>query len=155
MKIALLILLAGLMAACAPRPPKSSGPAAGRNTTVIDSIQDVLLRQETGWNNGSIDQYMEGYARSDSTRFLSGGRLTRGWKTVRDQYAKAYPDKKTMGTLKFSEINIEPLSPAYAIVYGKWELTRAKDHPWGRFTLLFHKLPEGWRIVHDHTSLAK
>jgi beta-aspartyl-peptidase (threonine type) len=37
---------------------------------------------------------------------------------------------------------------------GRWRLKRNKDQPHGRFTLLFRKLPEGWRIVHDHTSSA-
>jgi ketosteroid isomerase-like protein len=27
-------------------------------------------------------------------------------------------------------------------------------NPHGRFTLIFYKTPDGWRIVHDHTSAA-
>jgi len=39
-------------------------------------------------------------------------------------------------------------------VLGAWKLKRAKDEPHGRFTLIFRRLPEGWKIVHDHTSAA-
>jgi len=57
-----------------------------------------------------------------------------------------------MGTLKFSEIRITPLSSDAAIVLGRWQLVRPKDKPHGAFTLLFRRTTSGWRIVHDHTS---
>jgi ketosteroid isomerase-like protein len=59
-----------------------------------------------------------------------------------------------MGTLAFSDIEITPLSADAAVVLGRWHLKRANDEPHGRFTLIFRRLPEGWRIVHDHTSAA-
>jgi ketosteroid isomerase-like protein len=60
-----------------------------------------------------------------------------------------------MGTLSFSNIEVTMLSPDAAVVLGLWRLERANDEPHGRFTLIFKRLPEGWRIVHDHTSAAK
>jgi beta-aspartyl-peptidase (threonine type) len=57
-----------------------------------------------------------------------------------------------MGVLTFSDLTITRLSPDYAMVLGSWSISRAGDHPLGKFTLLFRKLPEGWRIVLDHTS---
>jgi ketosteroid isomerase-like protein len=60
-----------------------------------------------------------------------------------------------MGTLSFSEIEVTMLSPESAVVLGRWRLKRTDDEPHGRFTLIFKHLPEGWRIVHDHTSAAK
>jgi len=60
-----------------------------------------------------------------------------------------------MGTLTFSEIEVMPLSADSALVLGRWTLQRANDKPHGRFTLIFKRLPEGWRIVHDHTSTSK
>ena len=60
-----------------------------------------------------------------------------------------------MGTLTFLELEITLLSPDAAVVLGHWSLKRGKDRPHGRFTLIFKRLPEGWRIVHDHTSAAK
>jgi ketosteroid isomerase-like protein len=49
---------------------------------------------------------------------------------------------------------MEQLGPASAIALGRWELKRANDNPHGRFTLIFRHTPDGWRIVHDHTSAA-
>jgi ketosteroid isomerase-like protein len=74
---------------------------------------------------------------------------------VRDRYRQKYSNRAEMGTLTFSEIEITPISPDSAVVLGRWSLKRAKDRPHGRFTLIFKRLPTGWRIVHDHTSAAK
>jgi len=73
---------------------------------------------------------------------------------VRDRYRKKYSDRAKMGTLTFSNLEITPLSPDSAMVLGRWRLERANDWPHGRFTLIFRKTADGWRIVLDHTSAA-
>jgi ketosteroid isomerase-like protein len=60
-----------------------------------------------------------------------------------------------MGTLTFSELQITRLSGDAALVIGRWRLARQGDKPQGRFTLLFRRTSDGWRIVHDHTSAAE
>jgi ketosteroid isomerase-like protein len=38
------------------------------------------------------------------------------------------------------------------LVRGKWQLIVAREEVGGWFTLLFRKLPDGWKVTHDHTS---
>jgi len=118
-------------------------------------IYHVIEAQQTAWNRGDIDAFMNGYARSDSTTFVSEDKVTRGWQTVRDRYKKKYSDRERMGTLTFSDLEITPLAKDTAIALGRWKLKRVKDEPHGRFTLIFRRTSDGWRIVHDHTSAAK
>ena len=120
----------------------------------VAEIQSVLTAQQDAWNRGDIDAFMNGYARSASTVFVSEDEVRRGWETVRDRYHMRYSDRAKMGTLSFSEIEVTMLSPDAAVVLGRWKLKRENDEPHGRFTLIFKRLPEGWRIVHDHTSAA-
>ena len=115
-------------------------------------IRAVMVAQVAAWNRGDIDGFMNGYAKSRDTEFVSGAKITRGWQTVRDNYRKKYDSREKMGTLKFSEIKVTPLASDAAIVLGRWQLVRRKDKPHGTFTLLFRRMPAGWRIVHDHTS---
>ena len=121
---------------------------------IVAQIRSILSAQQDAWNRGDIDGFMNGYARSESTIFISEDTLRRGWETVRDRYKKKYSDRGKMGTLTCSDLEITSLSPDSAIVLGRWRLERANDRPHGRFTLIFKRLPEGWRIVHDHTSAA-
>src|SRR6266403_1571777 len=72
-------------------------------------IRAVTSAQVMAWNRGDIDGFMKGYARSSTTEFVSGDRITRGWQTVRDRYRKKYGSREKMGRLTFSEIKITPL----------------------------------------------
>jgi uncharacterized protein (TIGR02246 family) len=140
-----LVLNAAILAAA---DEKSS------NAPAISEIRTVLRAQQEAWNGGDIDRFMNGYARDETTVFVSGDEVMRGWQTVRDRYLKKYSDRAKMGRLTFSDLEIEQLGPDSAVALGRWELKRASDNPHGHFTLIFRKTPDGWRIVHDHTSAA-
>ncbi len=128
--------------------------APRQDASAIAEIGSVLRMQQDAWNHGDIDRFMIGYASSRHTVFVSEDTVRRGWETVRDRYRKKYSDRAKMGILTFSDLEIVPLSPDSAVALGRWKLQRLKDPPHGRFTLIFRRLPEGWRIVHDHTSAA-
>jgi ketosteroid isomerase-like protein len=125
----------------------------GQAESVV-AIRAVLDAQAAAWNRGDIEGYMDGYERADGTTFISGDTVTRGWQTVTDRYKKSYDTRDKMGTLAFGEIEIKPLSEFYANVTGRWQLTRAKDAPRGRFALIFRRTSAGWRIVQDTTTSA-
>ena len=115
-------------------------------------IRAVLEAQVAAWNRGDIDGYMNGYVRSDKLEFVSGGKITRGWQTVRDRYRRKYNSREKMGTLSFSEVNVNLLNARHAMVQGRWSLRRKADRPHGSFVLVFRLTPEGWRIAHDQTE---
>src|SRR5262249_39470276 len=75
---------------------------------VIQSIRSVMDAQQAAWNRGDIDSFMEGYERSATTTFVSGDELMRGWQTVLDRYKQRYNSPAQMGTLSFSELEIQP-----------------------------------------------
>jgi ketosteroid isomerase-like protein len=125
-----------------------------RDASIAAEIRTIMKAQEAAWNRGDIDGFMNGYARSQTTVFVSGDTVTRGWQTVRNRYKTKYGSAAQMGQLNFSDVEITPLCSDAAIVLGRWQLKRKGDHPRGRFTLLFRHGPEGWRIVQDHTSAA-
>ncbi len=119
-----------------------------------NDIRAVLRAQQEAWNRGDIDAFMNGYWRSDQTVFV-GSEVRRGWKNVLDFYKSKYSDREKMGTLTFSDFEITPLGPDAALVLGSWKLDFAGGkNVHGKTTLIFRHLPEGWRIVHDHSSAA-
>ena len=133
----------------------AAGKIQERRSNDDAEIRAVMSAQAAAWNRGDIDGFMNGYARSASTEFISGDKLTRGWQTVRDRYKKKYENREKMGLLTFTELKITHLSRDAALVIGRWRLVLKNDKPHGRFTLLFRRGPDGWRIVHDHTSAAE
>ncbi len=133
----------------------ASAPGASADDQAVAEIRAVIQAQEAAWNRGDLEAFMQGYARSEKTTFVSGDEVTRGWQTVLDRYKAKYSDREKMGTLSFSDLEITPLAPDAAVVLGRWQLKRTKDNPGGRFTLIFRRTPEGWRIAQDHTSAAE
>ncbi len=117
------------------------------------AIRGVLEAQVVAWNKGDLEGFMAGYWKSDKLFFISGGKTTEGFTPVHERYKKTYQSEgKEMGRLKFGEINVEMLGDSAGFVRGKWEVTTKAGKVEGWFTLVFRKLPEGWKIVHDHTS---
>jgi ketosteroid isomerase-like protein len=128
--------------------------SSANDEQAIAAVRAVMEAQQAAWNRGDIEGFMEGYERAETTLFVSGDELTRGWQTVLDRYKKRYNSREQMGTLTFSELEIKPVSPVLAIVDGRWQLTRTNDSPHGRFTLVFRRSNSDWRIIHDTTTSA-
>jgi ketosteroid isomerase-like protein len=127
--------------------------AAGSNPQT--QIRALLDAQAAAWNRGDIGGFMQGYWKSSQTTFVGSGGIERGWQALLDRYRRAYPGRAAMGTLTFSGLEIIMLGRDSALIVGHWQLVRAHDRPGGIFTLVARKFPEGWRIIHDHTSLIK
>jgi ketosteroid isomerase-like protein len=125
---------------------------AAQKPDAAAQIHDVLDMQVAAWNRGDVDAFMESYWKSEETEFLGANGLVRGWNAVMARYRRNYPDRKAMGHLTFSDLEVHTLCADAAYVIGQFHLERESDHPEGIFTLNFRKFPEGWRIVADHTT---
>lgn len=123
--------------------PDSADPAA---------IQAALERQQAAWNRGDVNAFLEGYWPSPELTFSGSGGITRGFAGVEERYRKNYPDRAAMGELQFSGLEFRFLGPDAALVLGHWHLTREKGNVGGVFSLVWQRFPQGWKIVHDHTS---
>ncbi len=122
-----------------------------RDEKTKNDIRKVMDDQTTAWNKGDIEGFMKGYWNSPELKFISGDNVTKGWQPTLDRYKKSYDSLAKMGVLTFSDLEITVLSKDAAIVLGSWALQREKDNPKGKFTLIFRKFKDGWRIVQDHT----
>jgi ketosteroid isomerase-like protein len=143
-------------------PSSSEGEDARPTATPADrrAVRAVLRRQRRAWNRGDLEGYMRGYARTDTLRFAAGAQERTGWEETLARYRRSYPDAQAMGTLSFSEVDVDLLSGRHALVFGRWDLAydeeASRTSAGGLFTLLFEKTASAdgspWRIVHDHTS---
>ena len=134
-----------------------SAPAQNSPSTTERAVRQVLERQQGAWNHHDLESFMSGYWNSPELTFFSGARISSGWQATIERYRKTYQSEgREMGKLEFSDLNIEGLAPDAAFVRGAWRLTMSDGKtPHGLFTLLFRKFPDGWKIIHDHTSAAE
>lgn len=116
------------------------------------AITAVLSVQQDAWNHSDVDKFLEGYWRSPDLTFSGTSGIARGWDAVLARYKKNYPDQAALGHLEFSELEFRFLGKDAALVLGHWHLARAQGDIGGVFSLVWQRFPEGWKIIHDHTS---
>ncbi len=145
-KILSLTLLASALLSYAGLPSPKDAAA--------DAIKQVMEQQVQEWNRGDVDAFMSAYKESPDTTFI-GKSLEHGYAPILARYKKAYPDKEAMGRLDFSALEVRSLDPGYAIVTGRFHLTRsaaAGGDAGGIFSLVWERTRSGWKIILDHTS---
>jgi len=151
-----VFLLAGL-----PIMVLATNDRALAQTTTGDSdavaVERVLRIQQEAWNRHDLEAFMAGYWNSEELTFFSGGKENHGWQATIARYRATYASPgHEMGKLEFSDLRVQMLGEDAAFVRGSWHLTMSDGKtPHGLFTLVFRKFPEGWKIVHDHTSAAE
>ena len=143
----LLFLAIGILAGQTALGPSNPDPA----------IRAVLAHQVDAWNRHDLEAFMAGYWHSPDLTFFSGASETKGWEPTLSRYrAKYQSNGAAMGKLEMTDLQVSALASDSAFVRGRWHLTMPDGkQPHGLFTLIFRKFPDGWRIVHDHTSAAE
>ena len=128
--------------------------ATTNQTPRCGDVRAVLNQQVADWNKGDLDGFLTGYWKSPKVVFMSGGQRFDGFEAMRDRYHRRYKaEGKAMGTLAFSELEVESLGPESVLARGRFRLTMPDGtNPTGLFTVIVRKFPDGWKIVHDHTS---
>jgi uncharacterized protein (TIGR02246 family) len=147
----LIVLLAGIGLASVASPV-SLFAAGEPNEPDQAAIQKLMEAQQAAWNHGDIDAFMTAYWRSPDVTFSGTSGIVRGWDAVLARYKKSYADREAMGQLQFSALEYRFLGPNAVLLLGHWHLKRSKGDVGGVFSLLWQRFPEGWRIIHDHTS---
>ncbi len=146
-------VLLGFLASVVETPKLSA--ASEEHASDRAAITKILDVQQNNWNQGSVDAFLEGYWHSPDLTFSGSGGIARGWDGVLARYKKNYPDRAAMGQLDFSGLEFHFLGTDAALVLGHWHLARAQGDIGGVFSLVWQRLPEGWRIIHDHTSTVE
>ncbi|HYW07450.1 MAG TPA: nuclear transport factor 2 family protein [Longimicrobium sp.] len=148
-RAALLAVLA-VAAACA-RPNLAPAPA----TRDVGPMLTTMLNQTTAaWDRGDLEGFIVTYA--DTATVAASNGVTRGKAAIREQYRRSYfQGGVPAATLRFSEIEVRPLGSDHALMVGRFILTprAAGTAPTtGFFSLTWARTPDGWRIIHDHSS---
>ena len=143
-----------LLSFCALTQATSAANETADRQADRSAIRAVLNAQQEAWNRGDIDAFLTDYWHSPDLTFSGSNGISRGWDAVLARYKENYPDRSAMGTLDFSNLEFRFLGPDAALVLGHWHLKREKDDLGGVFSLVWRRFPEGWRVIHDHTSAS-
>ena len=144
------LLALALAATACSRAPSSQTPSPA---ALGAELEAQLQRSAVAWNSGDLDRFMADYARDSLTSFMGARAPVYGWQTIRDRYAPAFQPGARRDSLRFERFAVRPLSPTLALVTARFNLYRGDSvTASGPFTLVMEHRPDGWKILHDHTS---
>jgi beta-aspartyl-peptidase (threonine type) len=139
------IILVMLLAACA----RAADSEAEIRSLLIEQIQ----HSADAWNRGDLDAFVGDYAHDSTTTFMAAGHARRGFDFIRGNYAPRFAPGAQRDSLSFEELDARPLSPALALLTGRFILHRGGSvTASGPFTLVLERRSDGWKILHDHSS---
>lgn len=116
------------------------------------AINKVLKNQRIAWSNNNLEEYMEGYWKSDSLKFYGSNGVTYGWENTLERYQKAYPTKDHTGKLSFRINDISYISNNAYYVLGEYHIKRDIGNADGIFMVIFKKINGEWKIIADTSS---
>lgn len=140
-----LTLAVAVLAGCvrSPAPPVDPTP----------ELRGLLEQSARAWNAGDLDGFLVTYARDSATTFLTVRGLTHGYAAIRDRYASRFEPGAARDSLRFTDLEFRMLGNDHVLNTARYVLTRGDSvTAEGPFTVVWERRPEGWRMIHDHSS---
>lgn len=150
-RFARVLLYVSLLLLCAVGGWRGSATVSAQGGPDVAELTRALTATADMWNRGDIDGFMAPYA-ATATYMTPDGLIAVD--AMRARYLKKYftgsrPDQQ----LRFDQLDVRPLGAGHALMTGRFTLAGGgKPQLTGRFTLVWLQTPDGWRILHDHSS---
>jgi ketosteroid isomerase-like protein len=125
-------------------------------SSVAAEIRANFDKQTADWNRGDLTEFATAYKNSPDILFI-GSKISRGYDGMLERYRTTFSTREKMGTLTFSDVEVQPLDDRFATATGKFYLARTAaggGDASGSYLLVFEKTPQGWKIVRDVTIPA-
>jgi uncharacterized protein (TIGR02246 family) len=131
---------------------------AQKSFTAADesAIRSVFAQQAVDWNRGDLDAFATGYKNSQDILFI-GSKISRGYSGMLERYRTVFSTREKMGTLTYSDVEVQSLDERFATATGKFHLERTAaggGDAGGSYMLVFEKTAQGWKIIRDVTIPA-
>jgi len=118
------------------------------------AVVKIVLAQETAWNKGDLDGFLAEFKDAPDTQAVLGNRAV-GMTEIGNAFHINYPNRESMGTIAYSDVEARELGENFALATGKYHLDRSKKYGGpadGTFTEVMEKTPKGWQIIFDETT---
>ena len=120
---------------------------------LLPDFQVQFAHSAAAWNRGDLDAFMSDYAPGDLPTYVAAGHLVRGYEAIRSRYAPNFAVGARRDSLRIEELQVRPITDRYVLLTARYILHRGDTTTAsGPFTLLMERRPEGWKILHDHSS---
>ncbi len=135
-----------------PKPSPSTSPTV---PTEEEQVYAVILDQVRYWNAHDIEHYMDTYWKSPDLLVVIEGEQIIGWAEMLAAYQRGFPDRTEMGAIALQRVKIQKLSSEFFLALSWYTFTRNAKNSYCTDTMIFRKLPEGWKVITSHGSFLE
>ena len=150
----LLVAALAVATGCARGGAVETAPPPSAQTAT--AIRTLLERSAEAWNAGDLDGFLLPYLHSEEVSYVGSRGPVHGYERLKRTYASSYWSAgRPAQTLSFRDIEVTPLGADYALAVGWYVLSdrgTGRETDRGIFSLVLRRTPDGWRILHDHSS---
>lgn len=146
----LLVCCLALAACSAPVPGPAPRPAAW--TADEAQIRAATRASAEAWNRGDLRGHLAIYV--DSVTFMTKTGPRPGVAAIEESFTRTYfRDGRPKQQLRFEQVVVRSLGRDAALETGRFVLSGGGEpEQSGWFSLVWVRTPQGWRVVHDHSS---
>lgn len=118
----------------------------------VEAMKAALTASAAAWNANDLEGHVAMY--SDTAAMMGGNGPVRGRDRVKAMLGGGFwRDGKPLQQLRFEEIAVRLVGHSAAVTTGKFILTGGgRPDLTGRFTTVWAKEGDTWRVMHDHSS---
>ena len=134
--------------------------SAQRAASPNAQIQPLLREMDTAANAHDTDRFMAPFLHTNALVFVINGIVIHGWDALRDQQRKWWLNGKTDVVYTPKSTDFVTLDPEIVAVTRVF--TSSRTAPDGQIarsefavSMIWQRMPEGWRIVYDHESRTR
>lgn len=143
----------GGMAETAGAAPDGRGVHAVDPAALDAAVDSLLTASARSWNAGDLAGFMRWYRADGATTYIGSTGLIHGRDAISDRYAPLFEPGASRDSLRFENLETRPIGPGLGLATANYVLFRGDStSAYGIFTLIVQQTPDGWRIVHDHSS---
>jgi beta-aspartyl-peptidase (threonine type) len=147
---ALLLVLA---TACASGGARNGAATDAVSPQLQQHLTQLMDESAVAWNRGDLDAFLATYKDDARTAFMAP-QITYGLADIRARYERTYfKDGQPKAQLAFGDLRFRPLGANHVLMTGRWYLTDPDGKKAeGYYTLIWENTPDGWKMIHDHSS---
>lgn len=117
-------------------------------------VVKVVLAQQAAWNKGDLGAFLAFYKDAPDTQAVLGS-PARGMDTIRNAFRINYPNRESMGSIEYTDVEARELGQNFCLATGRYHLDRAKKSGGaadGTFTEIMEKTVKGWQVIFSETT---
>ncbi len=145
------------MAVLLPLPALAQSGGAGGDAADSPeaTVRSVMMTLAAHYQSGDLDAAGQLFSEGRGVHIIEGTGVNHGWVDYRDHHLA--PELEAFQNFRYSYSAVEPVVVGeISYVAFRYELAADTDaghiESEGRGTAVLRKMPDGWKIVHMHTS---